>query len=130
MRGSSISAPGYPPQGGPTRPGPPFLPEEMGGKKGRGASPALDPPVRGLMAAVRCTRLAKIDLALPARFTGTYGTGAAAPRVARIGVTRQALMASALYRLGPPGRRRCLASEISGRSWRLANGASGMPRPT
>ena len=41
-------------------------------------------------------------------------TGAAAPRAARIAVTLQALQRAALYRLGPPGRRRCLASENSG----------------
>ena len=56
--------------------------------------------------------------------------GAAAPWVARIGVTLQALRAAALYRLGPPGRRWCHASEIPRRSRRLGNGASGMPRPT
>ena len=50
---------------GPARPGPPFLPEEMGGKKGRGAPPALDPPVRGFMAAVGCVWSARTGLALP-----------------------------------------------------------------
>ena len=54
----------------------------------------------------------------------------AAPRAARIGITPQALKAVALYRPGPPGRRRCLASEISGWLLWLGNGASGMPRPT
>ena len=38
-------------------------------------------------------------------------TGAAAPRAARIGITLQALNVVALYQLGPPGRRRCHASE-------------------
>ena len=42
----------------------------------------------------------------------TYVTGAAAPRAARIGITLQALWVVALYRLGPPGRRRCHATEI------------------
>ena len=38
----------------------------------------------------------------------------AAPRAARIGITPQALMTAVLYRPGPPGRRRCHASEILG----------------
>ena len=50
---------------GPARPGPPFLPEEMGEKKGRGAPPTLDPPIRGFMAAVGCTDRAKTSRALP-----------------------------------------------------------------
>ena len=41
----------------------------------------------------------------------------AAPWVARIAVTLQALGAGALYQLGPPGRRRCLASEKLWRLW-------------
>ena len=44
----------------------------------------------------------------------------AAPRAARIGITRQALTAAALYRLGPPGRRRCHTPEILWRLRRLA----------
>ena len=43
-----------------------------------------------------------------------FVTGAAAPRAARIGITPQTLKAAALYRPGPPGRRRCHASEILG----------------
>ena len=58
-------SPGHPRGGGPARPGPPFLPEEMGRKKGRGAPPTLDPPVRGLMAAVGCVWPARTGLALP-----------------------------------------------------------------
>ena len=50
---------------GPTRPGPPFLPEEMGGKKGRGASPPPGPPKRGFMATVGCDWLARTGRALP-----------------------------------------------------------------
>ena len=46
-----------------------------------------------------------------------YVTGAAAPRVARIVITPQALTAAALYRLGPPGRHRCHAAEIPWRLW-------------
>ena len=51
------------PQLGPTT-APPFLPKEMGGKKGQGLRP-LDPPKRGLMAAVGCTDRAKTNRALP-----------------------------------------------------------------
>ena len=42
-----------------------FFPKESGGKERPGASPTLDPPVRGLMAAVRCTDRAKTGRALP-----------------------------------------------------------------
>ena len=52
----------------PTRRASPFLPEEMGRKKGRGASPALDPPVPGLMAAVCCLWPAKTGRASPQVF--------------------------------------------------------------
>ena len=45
--GAPSTCRGVPPGGGPTRPGPQFLPEEMGGKKGRGASPPLAPPNGG-----------------------------------------------------------------------------------
>ena len=51
-----------------------------------------------------------------------FVTGAAAPWVARIGITPQALMTAVLYRPGPPGRRRCHASEIPGQSRRLSVG--------
>ena len=43
---------------------------------------------------------------IAARFPGCVGRGAAAPWEARIGITLQALRVTALYRLGPPGRRR------------------------
>ena len=46
----------------------------------------------------------------------------AAPRVARIAVTPQALRAAALYRLRPPGRHRCHAPEIPRRSPRVCVG--------
>ena len=60
---------------------------------------------------------------IAARFPGCVGRGAAAPWEARIGVTLQAQKTAALYRLGPPGRRRCYASEISWWSWQLYRGA-------
>ena len=98
----------------PARRAPPFLPEEMGGKKGRGASPTLDPPIRGFMAAESCTDKARTGRAsTPGSFFG-FVTGAAAPWAARIGITPQALKVVALYRLGPPGRRRCHAAEGPG----------------
>ena len=46
-----------------------------------------------------------------------FVTGAAAPGAARIGITPQALIAAALYRPGPPGRRRCHAAEKPWRLW-------------
>ena len=54
--------------------------------------------------------------------------GAAAPWVARIGITPQALMTAALYRPGTPGRRRCHASEIPGQSRRLSVGRDDSAR--
>ena len=106
--------PGYSPGGTPARRAPPFLPEEMGGKKGRGAPPTLDPPIRGFMAAESCTDKARTGRAsTPGSFFG-FVTGAAAPWVARIGITPQALEVVALYRPGPPGRRRCHAAEGPG----------------
>src|SRR5699024_11827783 len=72
---------GLPPWDAPTRRAPPFLPEEMGGKKGRGASPTLDPPVRGLMAAVGCTDRAKTSRALPLVFLALMSQ--ALPRLGR-----------------------------------------------
>ena len=59
---------------------------------------------------------------IAARSLGASVTGAAAPRAARIGVTLQALGAATLCQLGPPGRRRCRASEIPGRLMWLGNG--------
>ena len=53
----------------------------------------------------------------------------AAPRAARIGITLQALKTAALYQLGPPGRHRCHASEISWRSWQLSVGRDDPARP-
>ena len=45
-----------------------------------------------------------------------YVTDAAAPRVARIVITPQTLGVTALYQVRPPGRHRCHAAEIPGRS--------------
>ena len=57
-----------------------------------------------------------------------FVTGAAAPRAARIGITRQALTAATLYRVRPPGRRRCYDSEIPGQSRRLSVGRDDSAR--
>ena len=82
--GLHVLTPGCPSRDGPARPGPPFLPEEMGRKKGRGASPALGPPVRGLMAAVGCTEKARAGRASTPSSFFVPVTGAAAPWAARI----------------------------------------------
>ena len=57
----------------------------------------------------------KDRVGIAARSPGSFVTGAAAPRVARIAVTPQALWVAALYQPGPPGRRRCHAPELPGR---------------
>ena len=51
------------------------------GKKGRGASPALAPPVRGFMAAVGCTNRAEARRALPPVFLAVVSQ--ALPRLGR-----------------------------------------------
>ena len=111
-----------------------------------GAPGAFDPgpPSTGAHGGGGLYRQGKDRPCIAARFPGGFVPGAAAPRAARIGrhasggthraarigITRQALRAAALYRPGPPGRRRCHAAEIQRRlRWR-AGGASGMPRPT
>ena len=164
----------------PTRRASPFLPEEMGRKKGRGASPILRwlhmdfhrrrprrlrprPPNTGAHGGGGLYKQGRERPRIAARFVGTsYGslaspqaaklvpstvpplptepaslgfgggpvighvTGAAAPWVARIEVTLQALKAAALYRPGPPGRHRCHAAE---RPWclRRHTGEKGNP---
>ena len=99
------------PQLGPTT-APPFLPEEMGEKKGRGFHP--QPPKTGAHGGGALYGQGRDRARIDARFPGSFLTGAAAPRAARIGIAPQTLKAAALYRLGPPGRRRCHASEIPG----------------
>ena len=55
-----------PSRSGPARPGHRFLSQrKRWERKGRGAPPTLDPPIRGLMAAVGCTGRAKTGRALP-----------------------------------------------------------------
>ena len=88
---------------------------------------ALDPGVYG---GGKLYQKGRNRACIHARFLFGFVTGAAAPWVARIGIAPQSQRAAALYRPGPPGRRRCHASEMPWRFWWLANGASGMPRPT
>ena len=117
MRGSSFSRRGTSPRGAPARRAPLFLPEEIGEKKGRGASPTLGPPVRGFMAAVACTGPAKTGSVSPPALLELTSQALPRPGAARIGITPQALIAAALYRPGPPGRRRCHAAEKPWRLW-------------
>ena len=106
------------------------FPKKAVGKKGPGGSAHPGPPNTGVHGGGGLYGQGKDRACIAARSIGGYVTGAAAPRVARIGITLQALKVAALYPLGPPGRRRCLASEIPGRLLWLGNGASRMPRPT
>ena len=106
-----------------------FFPKESGGKERAGGVPPA-PPKTGAHGGGGLCLACKNRACIAARSMGDYVTGAAAPRVARIAVTLQALQRAALYQLGPPGRRRYHASEIPWCLWRLENGASRMPRPT
>ena len=64
--GFHVLTPGVPPAGRACPAGAPLsFQKKAVGKKGRGASPALAPPVRGFMAAVGCTNRAKTNRALP-----------------------------------------------------------------
>ena len=93
---------------------PHLFPKKWGERRAGGAPPTLDPPIRGFMAAESCTDKARTGRAsTPGSFFG-FVTGAAAPWAARIGITPQALEVVALYRPGPPGRRRCHAAEGPG----------------
>ena len=94
----------------------------MGGKEGAGGVPPA-PPKTGAHGGGGLYRQGKDRARIAARPIGTYVTGATAPWAARIGITLQALKAAALYQLGPPGRHRCHASEISWWSWQLYRGA-------
>ena len=94
------------PGDGPTRPGRRFWCQKW--RENHQGLRALDPGAHG---GGELYGQGKNRAGIAARFLGGFVTGAAAPRVARIEITLQALGAAALYRLGPPGRRRCLASE-------------------
>ena len=107
---------GVPPRGAglPGR-GPHFFPKKWGERRGRGECPPA-PPSTGVHGGGGLYWACKNRVGIAARFPGNDATGAAAPRVARIGATLQALEVVALYQLGPPGRRRCHASERPGQS--------------
>ena len=60
--------PGYPPGGTPARRAPPFLPEEMGRKKGRGGSAHPGPPNTGVHGGGKLYRQSKNRACIHARF--------------------------------------------------------------
>ena len=95
--------------------GAPISSQRNGGKEGAGGVPPA-PPSTGAHGGGGLYGQGKDRACIAARSLGIYDTGAAAPWVARIGITPQALKVGALYQLGPPGRRRCYASEMP---WRL-----------
>ena len=101
---------------------PHFFPKKWGERRGRGDVFPPAPPKTGAHGGGGLYGQGKDRAGIAARFPGCVGKGAAAPRVARIGITLQALKVVALYQLGPPGRRRCHASEIPGRSRRHPSG--------
>ena len=89
---------------------PHFFPKKWGKRRAGGSAPWT--PQTGARGGGGLYGQGKDQPRIAARFPGTYVTGAAVLRVARIGITPQALTAAALYRLGPPGRHRCHAAEI------------------
>ena len=96
----------------PTRPGHRFLSErKRWERKGRGCAPGV--PQTGAHGGGWLYRQGKNRACIAARFMGSHVSGAVAPWVARIAVTPQALGTCALYRVRPPGRRRCHAPEKS-----------------
>ena len=102
----------------PTRPGHRFLSErKRWERKGRGCAPGV-PPNGGSWRRL-AVRTGQNRACIAARFMGSHVSGAVAPWVARIAVTPQALGTCALYRVRPPGRRRCYASE---KAWRFPGG--------
>ena len=72
-----------PPGGAPARRAPPFLPEEMGKKKGRGGSAHPGPPSTGVHGGGKLYRQSKNRACIHARFLFLFVSGAAAPRAAR-----------------------------------------------
>src|SRR5699024_10427326 len=96
--------------------GAPISSRRNGEKEGAGGVPPA-PPSTGAVGGGGLCGQGKDRACIAALPIGTYDTGAAAPWEARIGITLQALIVAALYQLGPPGRRRCLASEKLWRLW-------------
>ena len=108
------------PGGGPARPGHRFLSErKRWERKGRGCTPGV--PQTGAHGGGWLYGQGKNLACIAARFMGSHVSGAVAPWVARIAVTPQALGTCALYRVRPPGRRLCYASE---KAWRSPGGRS------
>ena len=97
--------------------GAPISSRRNGGKEGPGGFAHPGPPSTGAHGGGGLYRQGKDQPRIATCFPGTHVTGAAAPGAARIGITPQALMAAALYRPGPPGRRRCHAAEKPWRLW-------------
>src|SRR5699024_10821658 len=95
-----------------------FFPKESGGKERAGGVPPASPQT-GAHGGGWLYGQGKNRACIAARFMGSHVSGAVAPWVARIAVTPQALGTCALYRVRPPGRRRCYASE---KAWRFPGG--------
>ncbi len=115
---------GDPPRGRLRGGRPHFFPKKWGERRAGGLRPPW-PPSTGAVGGGALYRQGRNRACINARFLFGFEAGAAAPWAARIGITLQTLWVAALYRPGPPGRRRCLAAEIPRRLCRLASGASG-----
>ena len=100
-----------------------FFPKESGGKERAGGVPPASPQT-GAHGGGWLYGQGKNRACIAARFMGSHVSGAVAPWVARIAVTPQALGTCALYRVRPPGRRRCYASEKAWRFRRLGDAAA------
>ena len=126
--GFHVLAPGCP-RGRACAAGAPISSQRNGGKEGAGGSAPRRPPSTGAHGGGGLYGQGIDQPRIAARPIGTYVTGAAAPRVARIGVALQALEMVALYQVRPPGRRRCHASEIPGQSPQPSVGVHLCVRP-
>ena len=114
---------GMPPGAGLPGRGTAFFPKESGGKERAGGVPPASPQT-GAHGGGWLYGQGKNRACIAARFMGSHVSGAVAPWVARIAVTPQALGTCALYRVRPPGRRRCYASEKAWRFRRLGDAAA------
>ena len=124
MRGSLFSRRGAPRGAGLPGRGTALFPKEIGGKERPGGFARPGPPSTGVHGGGGLYKQGKDQPRIAARPIGTFVTGAAAPRSARIGVAPQALEVVALYQVRPPGRRRCHAAEIPGQSPQPSVGAT------
>ena len=114
---------GMPPGAGLPGRGTAFFPKESGGKERAGGVPPASPQT-GAHGGGWLYGQGKNRACIAARFMGSHVSGAVAPWVARIAVTPQALGTCALYRVRPPGRRRCHAPEKAWRFRRLGDAAA------